>query len=71
MSKTVLITGAASGIGMEFANIFAERKYDMVIVGRNEAKMESMKADYEKKYGISVTPVQADLPVPRPYGDEF
>lgn len=63
MSKTVLITGAASGIGMEFANIFAEQKYDMVIVGRNEAKMEAMKVDYEKKYGISVTPVQADLSV--------
>ncbi len=63
MSKTVLITGAASGIGKEFANIFAEQKYDMVIVGRNEAKMEAMKADYEKKYGISVTPVQADLSV--------
>ena len=47
MSKTVLITGAASGIGKEFANIFAEQKYDMVIVGRNEAKMEAMKADYE------------------------
>lgn len=63
MSKTVLITGAASGIGMEFANIFAEQKYNMVIVGRNEAKMEAMKVDYEKKYSISVTPVQADLSV--------
>ena len=61
MKKTVLITGAASGIGKEFANIFASEGYDMVIVGRNLEKMENMKADYEEKYSISVFPIQADL----------
>ncbi len=38
MSKTVLITGAASGIGRAFADIFAAEGYDMVIVGRNTGK---------------------------------
>lgn len=59
--KTVLITGAASGIGRAFADIFAKEGYNMVIVGRNLAKMEKMKAEYEQAYGIDVVPLQADL----------
>ena len=42
MNKTVLITGAASGIGRAFADIFAYDGYDMVIVGRNLEKMNAM-----------------------------
>lgn len=61
MNKTVLITGAASGIGRAFADIFASEGYDMVIVGRNMAKMSSMKADYEARCGITVMPIEADL----------
>ena len=61
MKKTVLITGAASGIGREFANIFAAEGYDMVIVGRNANKMDAMKADYEQKYAVGVSCIQADL----------
>ena len=61
MKKTVLITGAASGIGREFANIFAAEGYDMVIVGRNAKKMDAMKADYEQQYAVGVSCIQADL----------
>lgn len=42
MNKTVLITGAASGIGRAFADVFACDGYDMVIVGRNLEKMNAM-----------------------------
>lgn len=59
--KTVLITGAASGIGREFVDIFAEEKYDMVIVGRNMEKMCALKEEYEEKNGIAITPLQIDL----------
>lgn len=61
MKNTVLITGAASGIGRAFADIFAGDGYDMVIVGRNLEKMNAMKAEYEEKYGNSVVTVQKDL----------
>ncbi len=63
MKKTVLITGAASGIGSAFADIFAKQQYDMVIVGRNFAKMEAMRDEYSKKYGITVIPICADLSI--------
>lgn len=61
MKKTILITGAASGIGTAFAHIFAGQGDDLVIVGRNEEKMAAMKAEFEEKYGISAFPVRADL----------
>lgn len=61
MDKTVLITGAASGIGRAFADIFASEGYDMVIVGRNLEKMDRMKAEYEERYHNTVTTVQRDL----------
>lgn len=61
MGKTVLITGAASGIGRAFADIFAKEQYNMVIVGRNLEKMEAMQQGYESTYHIRVYPLRADL----------
>lgn len=61
MKKTALITGAASGIGRAFSDIFASEGYDLILVGRNLEKMETMKADYEAKSGIHVTAVQKDI----------
>ena len=31
MNKTVLITGASSGLGKDFATLFAEKGYDLVL----------------------------------------
>ena len=42
MSSTVLITGASSGIGLEFARIFAREGYDLVLVARNMPKLEAL-----------------------------
>lgn len=61
MNRTVLITGAASGIGRAFADIFAKEGYDLVIAGRNLEKMNRMKEDYEARYHNTVTSVQKDL----------
>ena len=32
VKKTALITGASSGLGLEFANIFAREGYNLVVV---------------------------------------
>jgi short-subunit dehydrogenase len=42
MNKTVLITGASSGIGYEFAKIYASKGYDLVLVARNQTKLAEL-----------------------------
>ncbi len=37
--KTVLITGASSGIGREFAMVFARNGYDLILTARNHAAL--------------------------------
>lgn len=59
--KTVLITGATSGIGGEFAEIFAEMGYDLVIASRSVNKMEQLQEELRKKYSVSVQYLITDL----------
>jgi uncharacterized protein len=41
-SKNVLITGASSGIGAEFAKVFAKAGYNMVLVARSADKLKAL-----------------------------
>ncbi|MDB9879465.1 SDR family oxidoreductase [Pseudomonadales bacterium] len=41
--KTALITGGASGIGLELAKLLAARNYNLILVGRNETNLDSAK----------------------------
>ncbi len=61
MKEYVLITGATSGIGYEFAKIFAENKYNLILSGRNNGVLKNMKADLEQKYKITVYIFEKDL----------
>lgn len=59
--KTVLITGASSGLGLEFAKIFARKKCDLVLVARSEGKLYALKNRFEEEYGITVHVCSVDL----------
>lgn len=61
--QTALITGASSGLGLEFAKILAKKKYNLVLVARNENKLCVLKEELEKKYGICVYTCAADLSI--------
>lgn len=61
MNKTALITGASSGLGLEFAWICAERGYDLVITARNLEKLNEIKSELEAKFGIKVFVFGCDL----------
>ncbi|MFW5703581.1 MAG: SDR family NAD(P)-dependent oxidoreductase [Patescibacteria group bacterium] len=58
---TTLITGASSGIGRELARIAAQNKENLVLVARSTDKLEQLKTELEKEYGITVTCVTRDL----------
>ena len=49
MKKTAFITGATSGIGMATAKRFAEDGIRLIICGRREDRLESLKNELSKK----------------------
>ncbi|NOX86660.1 MAG: SDR family oxidoreductase [Chlorobi bacterium] len=61
--KTVLITGASSGIGKELAYVFAEQKYNLIITARRKNRLEEIKRDIENKHNVSVHLFDMDLSV--------
>jgi uncharacterized protein len=62
--KTVLITGAANGIGYEFAQLFARDGYSLVLVDKNEEKLADVVTEFKDKYQVCVTPIIIDLSLP-------
>lgn len=59
--KTVLITGATSGIGKALAHEFASNKYDIVAVARNEDQLKKTTEELKDQHGIKVFTVSKDL----------
>lgn len=58
---TALITGGTSGIGHEFARQLAQRSYDLVLVARDKARLETVAEELRTAYGVSVDILPADL----------
>lgn len=56
-----LITGASSGLGVEFARLLAKNGYDLIISARREDKLNFLKKTLEKMYKINVEVFPADL----------
>lgn len=61
--KTVLITGASSGLGAAMARKFAFLGYDLAICARRLDRLESLKAELEKEFGIKVAVKTLDVTV--------
>lgn len=60
-NNTVLITGASAGIGAVYAERFARRGHDLVLVARNLEKLRENAARLQAETGVSVDLLPADL----------
>lgn len=61
---TVLITGASSGIGAVYAERFAKRGHDLVLVARDKSRLDAIAARLREVHQVAVDVVQADLTQP-------
>lgn len=59
--STVLITGASSGIGAVYAERFAQRGHDLVLVARDQARLQALASRLHAEHGIAVDILRADL----------
>ncbi|MFG1498615.1 SDR family NAD(P)-dependent oxidoreductase [Halobacteriovorax sp. XZX-3] len=59
--KTVLITGATTGMGKAFADYFASLGYDLYLHGRNLTLLDQNAKEYREKYQVNCEIIIKDL----------
>jgi short-subunit dehydrogenase len=60
-NPTVLVTGASTGIGAVYADRFARRGHDLVLVARDLPRMEQIADRLRRETGVHVDVLRADL----------
>ncbi|MCW8279210.1 SDR family oxidoreductase [Pseudomonas sp. PCH199] len=58
---TVLITGASTGIGAVYAERFAQRGHNLVLVARDNIRLEALAARLRSEHNVAIDVLKADL----------
>ncbi|MFL5406040.1 MAG: SDR family NAD(P)-dependent oxidoreductase [Myxococcales bacterium] len=58
---TALITGASSGLGAEYARLFAADKHDLLLVARRRDRLEALASELRGAHSVRVLVAAADL----------
>ncbi|MDR2890710.1 MAG: SDR family NAD(P)-dependent oxidoreductase [Alistipes sp.] len=59
--KTILITGATSGIGEATARLFASKGWRIIVTGRRADRLRALKDELKGEYGAQVLPLVFDV----------
>ena len=62
--KSALVTGASSGLGVDFATILAEGGCNLVLVARREDRLRSLADDLARKHGVHAHVIAMSLSQP-------
>jgi short-subunit dehydrogenase len=62
--KSALITGASTGIGYEFAHIFAANGFEVALVARDEERLTKVAVELKHRYGREAKAIAVDLSKP-------
>jgi uncharacterized protein len=63
-NQIIIVTGASSGLGEEFARQLARRGSNLVLVARRADRLESLADELTRAHGVTVTVVARDLGLP-------
>jgi len=58
---TALVTGASSGIGARYAERLAERGYNLLLVARDEQRLQRLSQQLQSRFAVTAEVMPADL----------
>ncbi len=58
-----LVTGPTAGIGRAFATELARQGHDLVLVSRDESRLQTVARALEAQFGVATTVIAADLSI--------
>jgi len=61
LNKYALVTGASSGIGLEFSRLLARKGYNLVMVSNDEQSLKDRAAEISASFSVDSIPISMNL----------